>query len=381
MDAAFYKGLNMKIVEKAIYNLLQNEPFYAQFALNSRIAYDKFNVPTAGATVINGIPLIVFNTEYLKDKTADQVESILKHEILHLLFMHTNMDYYKIENEIEKKIYNIAMDCAINQYIYNLPEGCVSIETLQGMTKIQLEEWQTTQYYYNALMQEADKFIHIQTQDEHDMDAGQTPADIQMARGAISKAAGNATKAAAGQVPEGLQSVIGELSSGSQINWKQLFRNFIANSTSTKIQNTRKKINRRFGLEHPGKRKKKELALAVCLDSSGSVDDKSFSAFIAEVVSMSAHVSRIELIYADSEVQHVERVKGPKDVPKMRYGNGGTAYQPAISKALELNVDAICYFGDFDSSDTPVNPGKPFLWIGVGQQPPPADFGHVIRIN
>jgi hypothetical protein len=48
---------------------------------------------------------------------------------------------------------------------------------------------------------------------------------------------------------------------------------------------------------------------------------------------------------------------------------------------MKHNVTAIAYLGDFDSSDIPVNPGVPFLWVGVGNQPPPGNFGKVLRIS
>jgi predicted metal-dependent peptidase len=62
-------------------------------------------------------------------------------------------------------------------------------------------------------------------------------------------------------------------------------------------------------------------------------------------------------------------------------GRGGTAYQPAITKAVELKVDGIIYMGDADAADTPIDPKKPFLWALVRNSPPPAKFGKVIRIK
>jgi hypothetical protein len=48
---------------------------------------------------------------------------------------------------------------------------------------------------------------------------------------------------------------------------------------------------------------------------------------------------------------------------------------------VELKVDGILYCGDFDSADTPENPKKPFLWVGVRNSPPPATFGKVIYLE
>jgi predicted metal-dependent peptidase len=370
----------MKKISTAIITLLSQEPFYAHFAMNSRIVFDKFGVPTAGAAVMSGVPVLVFNSTFLDKLSDEEVVAILKHEILHLLFQHTNNNIYNSNNNVEKTVYNIAMDCCINQYIEYLPEGCVTLAVVSKHVGEELPEFETSQFYYNKLAKKGVKTMTISPHDDHDFADSQSLSDKQTSAAAVEKASKNASKASKGNLPYGLENVINGLNK-STINWKQLFRNFIANAANSKTKSTRKKINRRFGLEHPGKKKKKELRLAVCLDSSGSVGDQQFASFIAEVMAIVPNVTCVELIYADSEVQHHETITVVKDVPKMRYGNGGTCYQPAIDKSVQLKVDAIIYFGDFDTADTPTNPGIPFLWVGVGDQPAPADFGHVIRIS
>jgi predicted metal-dependent peptidase len=154
----------------------------------------------------------------------------------------------------------------------------------------------------------------------------------------------------------------------------------VARSISTTTKNTRKKINRRFGLEQPGKKKKRELTLGVCVDSSGSVSDEAFQSFLTEVSRISQICQTTYLVDADCVVQNVDVIKKGKKVKNQRSGSGGTAYQPAIDKCLELKCDAIVYFGDADSSDIPKNPNIPFLWVIVGNQNPPGNFGSVVRL-
>jgi predicted metal-dependent peptidase len=88
---------------------------------------------------------------------------------------------------------------------------------------------------------------------------------------------------------------------------------------------------------------------------------------------------KITVIEADCAVQNVYEFEAGK-TPNFK-GRGGTAYSPAIEKAVELKVDGILYCGDFDSADTPENPKKPFLWVGVRNSPPPATFGKVIYLE
>ncbi|OQB02983.1 MAG: hypothetical protein BWY21_02208 [Parcubacteria group bacterium ADurb.Bin216] len=62
-------------------------------------------------------------------------------------------------------------------------------------------------------------------------------------------------------------------------------------------------------------------------------------------------------------------------------GRGGTAMEPAIARAKELDPDAIIYFTDGDIFDNPQDPEIPFLWAIVGEQKKPTDFGEEIRIQ
>jgi predicted metal-dependent peptidase len=130
----------------------------------------------------------------------------------------------------------------------------------------------------------------------------------------------------------------------------------------------------------PGKKKKRTMTLGVCADASGSVSDEQYSMFLQELKSIAKQVELTWFIQADCEVQKVEKLTPKTTFIPNRAGNGGTAYQPAIDKAKELGCDVIIYFGDFDTSDTPRNPGVPFLWVGVGRQDPPGDFGKVLRL-
>jgi predicted metal-dependent peptidase len=385
----------VKVLETAIYDLLKVEPFFATFVLNSRLNYvnDDKICPTAYATVINGSTVLGFNTKFIEEQSPQKRKGVLKHEILHLLFDHVNPNLYNRKNKAEAHNWNIAMDCAINQFINSeeLPEGAVTLDSLSKALKTQLEPFQTSAYYYDKIQQAPDscksKVEGMSTLDDHDMlgsdgKGGEMSAeDAQIAKGIVHKKAQEAMRAAKGIVPEGLTGIIDALNDIPQVNWKQLLRNFVATATSNKTLATRKKANRRFGLDQPGKKKKRELTLGVCIDTSGSISDDSFKSFITEIQEISKYITAAHLIYADCVVHKVVKVDSKNKIPMERYGAGGTAYQPAISKALELKCDAILYLGDFDSSDTPENPCKPFLWVGVGQQPPPGDFGKVIRIN
>jgi predicted metal-dependent peptidase len=383
----------MRILENATYALLKTEPFYASFLLNSKIVFDNKKEMTAYACVRNGTTVLGFGVPFLESLKPEQVQGVIKHEILHLLFDHTNPKSYDIKNKAQMHNWNIAMDCANNQYIAHLPDGAVTLAALSKAVEKQLLPFQSAEYYYEQMEQAPDhckqQMEGLEPLDDHDKnqegDNGpgkpMSEQDKAIAKGIVHKKAQEAVRAAKGLVPGELVSAIEALSDKPLVNWKQLLRNFVANATSNKNIGTRKKTNRRFGFDYPGKKKKRELTLGVCIDSSGSVSDEQFNLFMSEIQEISKHITAAHLVYADCVVQKVIKVDNKKKIPLERFGNGGTAYQPAISKCAELKCDAILYFGDMDSADNPQDPQKPFLWVVVGRQTPPGNFGKVIYLD
>ena len=374
----------MNIIEKAIKHLLDTKPFYACFFLASQVKYDHPQVPTAAATMTKIGPMLIFNTEFISKFTAAEVSGIVEHEVLHLLFEHVNA--VKAYPSIVPNIANIAMDCSINQYIQGLPSGGVTLDGLNKDLNLNLLPNETWQYYYAALMQKREELKGKDSFDQHGVpreegghgDPGNSSLDEQKA--ALRSAVDKALKGAAGNAPKEVLKAFDDLKATSKVPWQQVLSNFVARSTACTTKNTRKKINRRFGLEQPGKTKKRELVLGVCADSSASVSDESYQQFLEEVSRISSLCSVVYLVDADCQVQAVTTIKKNSKFLRERHGGGGTAYQPAIDACMKKKCDAIIYFGDFDCADTPKNPGVPFLWVGVGSQKKPGDFGGEIRL-
>ena len=370
----------MNNIQLGINKLLKDKPFYAHFFLNSRIIFDYPGVSTAVATLTKTGPMFLFNREFMESLTPDQVVGIIEHETLHMLFEHTLV---MTKSDKNHRAMNVAMDCAINQYIRDLPEGAVTVSGLEKILKIKLEHFQNWEYYFTHLMNYVDELEAngLNSIDEHGVEHPDKVSNTSEAKGALNNALKKAVKSSAGNVPRELHKLIDSLSSDETLPWQTILANFISRCTSSSTRNTRKKRNRRFGVSVPGRVKKRELRLAVCVDSSGSVSDESFTSFMNEISRIVDVANTTYVIDADCEVHNVEKLNKSKKPTMQRHGYGGTAYQPAINKAMELKCDAIIYFGDMDVSDSPTDPGVPFLWVIVGPQNPPADFGYALRLG
>lgn len=366
----------MTNLQKALHTLLNTKPFYAHFFLNSKIVMDYPTVPTAAAVVTKTGTMFIFNSEFLNSLTEEGIIAVIEHEVLHFLFEHVD----QMGKDGNHHIRNIAMDCAINQYIKGIPEGAVTVEAIEKTINKPLQRLETWEYYFDALMEYKDEMEKHGTLDQHGVDHPDK-AEGQLAKASVKSAAQKAIKASNGNLPRELLQTLSTLNETPALSWQNILRNFVARATSSTTLNTRKKRNRRYGISVPGKKKKRELTLAVCVDSSGSISNEAYTQFMTEICSISKNVNTTYVIEADCQVHNVEKLKKNRIPEMVRRSFGGTAYNPAISKAKELMVDAIIYFGDFDTSDVPENPGIAFLWVGVGNQEAPAKFGEVIRLN
>lgn len=377
-------------LEKIVYAFLQEEPFFAHFMLNMKILYDLPGCPTAGVRLSNYNLELAINRKFFFSFPLVTQQAILKHEMLHVLLEHVSERGSLQKDPKYAQIKNIAMDCAINQYITNLPEEGITLPLVEKMVNKPLSPFESWEYYYAAIKEEADRQLS-NIPDHEFMDSGDSKDKKDAAQGAgkigtevIKDAANKAAKQAAGNTPDYVNKILGALNVGAKVNWKQQLRNIIASARHVSTKPTRMRPNRRFELEQPGRKKDKRLVLGVCLDSSGSISDDDYQDFLNEVVHISKSTTLTILVHADCTVQRVDTIRNGKvsnEVKSKRHGSGGTAYQPAIDKCMEQKCDAIVYFGDFDCADTPTNPRVPFIWVGVGNQPPPGNFGHVIRLT
>ncbi len=387
---ANYSGKDSKISP-------DNNIFFGYFILSMKRKFD-VNLPTAaGVSFKNGYinlyinPVMFFNFPF-----ALQVD-ILKHECLHVIFQHVLSQHKE-----DHKLLNIAMDLVINQcnlpHIQNykiIDDGGKTRNafwTLQGLAdvlKVSVDNIKPNEnylYYLDLLKKEqekqqkelGDKFSMVDDHGEMNEGSEFETLDKETLKHIV-KSAKEKTQANAGNLTHDIELMINELLA-SKINWKKILQNFAFRSISTKFKKSRKRINKRYGLQYKGRVKEKKGHIAFIVDTSGSMSDEDIQIGCSEVYAIHKRTGiDITIINADCEVKDIQSYKGKKSFEIS--GRGGTAYQPAIDKALELNVNSIIYYGDMDSSDKPIDPKLPFVWLVKGKQNPPADFGRVLRIE
>lgn len=399
----------MKKINQAIAALLHVEPFYGHLILNMRITKDD-TCPSAGVYITDKVNL-VYNEAFVENLSLNHACKLLKHECEHIFREHISRakQIGAVSKELHKR-FNIATDATINRNDlkdFTATVGGVSVaklnEMLQGYidtfnqkpenksnqkTFSAMAEGQLAEYYYNRIIEFAEQNAEAlpesgdgmgETVDDHsqwEKSEGNAEVQKEVVKGAVN----NAVKQAGGigSVSGDIASIVAKLNE-SQVNWRQQLRQFFVNTQKSLKISTRKRRNRRYGILQPGAKRKPELHIGLLVDTSGSVSDKELAMFWTEMEAIHKCGVVVTVIEADCDVKNVYDFD-PKKQPDLK-GRGGTAYNPAIEKAIELKVDGIIYFGDMDAADKPIDPKKPFLWAIVRNSPPPASFGKAIYLK
>lgn len=167
------------------------------------------------------------------------------------------------------------------------------------------------------------------------------------------------------------------------IPWRELLAAF-AQSCRGREDYTWSRPSRRalsHGAIMPGWYATELQPIAVCVDTSGSIDREMVSQAIAILRSV-AEFASIIVIYADATVHHIDHVdRGRTYVPKNVTGGGGTDFGPAVRAATRFNVAAICYLSSDMCGQWPLPTTTPLLWLTTAASHPTPPFGETIVVK
>jgi predicted metal-dependent peptidase len=401
--------MSRKLYEQTVMLLLQRsnnnyggKRFYGHFLNSMRKHFDKHDVPTAGVNITNQINLYI-NTDWFKTLTEQQRVEVLQHECDHIIHYHQKR--LKDLDESDFKLWNIACDASINEPLTSLHEFGVTVDKLRAQIPT-LEKNQSSEYYYKKMQEYREEnggkcgkgegeLSEHGTVDDHGAwgkseDLSGEAEGVEGAQGQIDEISKEIVKRAMkdaveksegrGNVPMHILKAIEALNKAN-VNWKQQLKQFFARADKYSKKPTRKKLNRRYRHLNPGRRKDPMTHIAIGIDNSGSVSNSLFEQFFAEIKSAyNLGGIKFTIIQSDCAVNSVEEYS-PKTEIK-RTGEGGTAYMPAINKALELKADGMIYFGDGDIfGEQLTKPNFPFLWAMEDGRNAPATWGKVCHVK
>ncbi len=340
-------------LEKAIVGLitppyssnLQSKPFYAHFIQNCEREFSK-DIQTLGVYVTDKVHLVINEEFFLAQAPLERI-AILEHEVLHLVMTH--LTRFKPRYH---KIWNIACDMAINQYIPGLPKSAVT----HGQFKLPGEK--EAEFYYRELIKKAKKDPNggdgdgegegqipgnPDTLDDHKIwDKSNSNKDLSKAvvKGAIQQSIKNIKDY--GNLPGAIQTELNRLLKEDMVNWKGELNKFINQATIVRMAMTRKRPNRRYA-DYEGNKNIYRLKVLVGLDTSGSIDDEILSMFFGQVERIKMMGLDIQIAECDCSLGNTYKYRKP---PKKISGRGGTCFKPVFAYAKKFKPDVVIYLTD-----------------------------------
>jgi predicted metal-dependent peptidase len=344
--------------------LLMDEPFFGMLLLGIN-KYSNDDIPTACVSLDGINPSLHVNFEFFnKLKNDDERKAVLKHECLHIGYMHLIM-YSEFKN---KEIFNIAADIEVNQYIENLPEEFIFIEDIEKKLNINLKRKAGTKYYYEKLLKFADKIKNIQI--DHPLWKKYeklTDSNKSLIQRQIEKQLREAyeNSKSTGNIPGELKNYLNELLNPPPptVNWRQVLKRFTNGSYEVYTKKSRRKESKRF-VSNPGLKIKNKLYGLVAIDTSGSISNKDLRDFLSQIDYIVKSGTKIDLLQFDCKFQDISKYR-KNEIRVKIHGRGGTDFDPPI-KYYNENRNKYGFMVMFTDGEAPlpkVKPNKPMMWV------------------
>jgi len=385
--SAEYKAEFFRLVDKVNLSLMaDNDNFYGYFLfqLSREIRFD-ISSPTAvnfqGAKYVLHFNPIIFLT-----LTRQQMETTIKHEILHVCSQHL-IRARELKARYKPVALNMAMDVVVNAYLDYLPPYATTLEWVNLNYSLQLHPFEPFEYYAEKIQNALDLLEVVEGEAEadnpdgdsieteydpattHDIWLDSSEIDEQTLREFTEKVMDAAQK---GSVPYYLTGLIAALrNSRGELPWnlylQRLMGSAVSNPQKTITRRNRRQPDR---LDIRGELRSHKAKIVVALDISGSISDEEFLQAIKEVFNIVKNYRHeIEIVECDSEIRRVYKVRSAQDVKDRLPIRGGTRYSPVFEYANAQRIDLLVYFtdGKGEAQLQSIPRGYKTLWVISGR--------------
>nr|WP_312984568.1 VWA-like domain-containing protein [Clostridioides sp.] len=382
-----FKNNFFNLVDKVNLSLMEeNDNFYGYFLFQMSREI-RFDISSPTAVNFKGAKYVIyFNPMIFLNLDMNQMETTIKHEILHIVSMHL-VRAKELKSRYSTLAINMAMDIVVNKYLNNLPPYAITLERVNVKYSLNLEPYEPFEYYVEKIqieldLREKDKDGEEVDNNEsenienefspektHDIWEDSDDIDKQTLKEFTEKFIDNSQK---GINPAYLEDMISLLkNSKGELPWN-LYLNRLMGTVESNKKKTITRRNRRQPdrLDLIGELRSHKAEIAVAIDISGSISDEEFKQAIKEVLNIVKNYNHeITIIECDNEIRRVYKVKSVKDV-KDRISNGrGTKFTPVFDYANKRNINLLVYFTDGKGENKlqVIPRGYKVLWIISGR--------------
>lgn len=382
-----FKRAFFVVVDRVNFCLMEDEDnFYGYFLLQMAREI-RFDISSPTAVNFKGAQYVIyFNPMLFLSLNLKQMESTIKHEILHIVSRHL-IRAKELKRKYSKLAMNMAMDIIVNKFLDYLPTYAVTLESVNLHYGLELKPFETFEYYVEKLqtaldLQDVDKNgelhessdkehteIAYDSEKTHDIWEESEEIDERTMQEFTEKFINHSQK---GTLAAYLQNLISSLKeSKEELPWN-LYLNRLMGTLESNRKKTITRRNRRQPerLDLRGYLRNHKAEIAVAIDISGSISDEEFKQAMKEVLAIVKNYNHeMTIIECDDRIRRVYKVRTIKDIKERLLIRGGTKFTPVIDYVNKNQTNLLIYFTDGKGENQlKVRPsGYQILWVISGR--------------
>lgn len=385
-----FKNAFFSLIDKVNFRLMDEKDNFYGYFLFQMSREIRFDISSPTAVNFKGAKYVIyFNPLIFLTLTLKQMESTIKHEILHIVSRHL-IRAKTLKRRYSKLAMNMAMDLVVNKFLDYLPPYATTVERVNLHYDLELKHYETFEYYVEKLqialdLQEEDDEGELHdtedSQDNENIETEYSPEkthDIWEESDDIDeKTMQEFTEqfvkhAQKGSLPGYIENLIASLKeSKGELPWDLYLNRLMGTIESHKKKTiTRRSRRQPERLDLRGDLRSHRAEVAVALDISGSISDEEFKQAMKEVLSIVRNYKHeVTLIECDEEIRRVYQVRSMKDIRERMNRRGSTAFSPVFDYANKKKINLLVYFTDGKGEDQlkVIPRGYKVLWIISGR--------------
>jgi len=327
------------------------------------------DMPTAGVNCTE----LRMNPEFFMGLSAEERVFLLAHEAWHVAFNHMLR-----KGSRDPMIWNSAGDYVINYMLkdagYTMPKMGLYDPKYKGMS---------TEEVYNDLVASnkspENKMPDLDYTEEPTVEQMQQVEEVLVRAATQSKMAGEDP----GDLPGGIKRALDALLD-PKLPWNVLLQKYM--QEYAKEDYSWQRPNRRYLPDFylPSLYSESICNLTVAIDVSGSVSQKEFNAFLAEVNSIKTVLNPEEtrIISFDTKITSDITLTNEQSVANIEItGGGGTKLAPVFTEVEKKKPTVLIVFSDLYCSSIKEDPGYDVIWVCCDNTNATVNFGRLIHYS
>lgn len=385
-----FKKAFFSLIDKVNFKLMEEKDNFYGYFLFQMSREIRFDISSPTAVNFKGAKYVIyFNPLIFLTLTLKQMESTIKHEILHIVSRHL-IRAKTLKRRYSKLAMNMAMDLVVNKFLDYLPPYATTVERVNLHYDLELKHYETFEYYVEKLQialdlqEEDDEGEMHDTEDSQDNENIETEYSPEKTHDIWEESEDIDEKtmeefteqfvkhAQRGGIPGYIENLIASLKeSKGELPWNLYLNRLMGTIESHKKKTiTRRSRRQPERLDLRGDLRSHRAEVAVALDISGSISDEEFKQAMKEVLSIVRNYKHeVTLIECDEQIRRVYQVRSMKDIRERMNRRGSTAFSPVFDYANKKKINLLVYFTDGKGEDQlkVIPRGYKVLWIISGR--------------